>query len=100
MNRYVIDEENQNEINGVYQLMKVPREQSWMDWLFGTEKESYDNQLIESAYNDANSTKEKVTTAHFIIGTMFLDGLREKLNYWFAKWLHNKFKTHLTQITI
>ena len=97
MNRYIIDEEDQNEINGVYKLMKVPREQNWFDWLFGTKKESYDNQMIEIAYTDANSRKPKINTAHFIIGTMFLDGLREKLNYWFVKWLHNKFKKHFTQ---
>ena len=99
MNRYVIDEENQNEINGIYNLMKVPLEQSWFDWLFSPVKESYDNQIIKNALNDAISSKKQMNTVHFIIGTMFLDGFRSKLNYFFERWLHRKFETYFTQTT-
>ena len=98
MNRYVIDEEMQNEITGAYKLMKVPREKTrpyetmvergyrpFHRWTFSTEKESFDSQIFECAYNDA---KQRVNTAHFIIGTNHLFGFGiNNPNNDFEKWV-------------
>ena len=107
MNRYVIDEENQNEITGVYKLMKVPSEATrtseridtffwptWYDEKFCTEKGYFDNHLIDCAYNDA---KQQVNTTHFIIGTRFMYDIFREPNYWFEEWIYNKFKSHFTE---
>ena len=94
MNRYVIDEENQNEITGVYNLMKVPSEPIWHDEKFSTEKGSFDGQMIDRAYNDAT---QQINTAHFIIGKRFMYDFLVDPTYWFEKWIRYKFKSHFTQ---
>ena len=94
MNRFVIEEENQNEIIGVYNLKKVPHRKP-LD--FDAEKKSYDDQLIENAYNDANSPKQQENMAHFIIGTKFLYKFWREPNEWIEEWLHSTFKEHFTQ---
>ena len=98
MNRYVIDEENQNEINGVYKLLKDPREKTWPDWINRVAKESFDGQMFDCAYNDA---KERVNTAHFIIGssigTKFHYGFSYHPLHYFEKWVQTKFKAHFTR---
>ena len=94
MNRYVIDEEDQNEITGVYKLMKVPGEITRPDLTFSNDKESFDSQLIDCAYNDA---KQRVNTAHFIIGTKFLYGFPYDPYYYFDKWIRTMFKAHFNQ---
>ena len=95
MNRFVIEEENQNEIIGVSNLKKVPRRTCRTE--ISAEKKSFDNQLIENAYNIANSLKHQGNTAHFIIGTKFLYYLSNEPNNWIKEWLRSTFKKHFTQ---
>ena len=93
MNRLVIDEQHQNEIDGIFHLKKVHR---FGKWNFLTEKRAHDMKLIEKVFNDVFLMKERSNMTHFIIGTWFLYGFSEP-NNWVDSLFHCKLETHFPQ---
>ena len=97
MNRFVIDEDYQNEIGGGFYLQRVDPAMLWNR----SDQYLFAEQILDCAFNDEFLLKQYEKRAHFIIASDFsiFYSLGEGKSHWIEKWLTSKLETLISQAT-
>ena len=107
MNRFVIDEDNQNEINGIFKQKRVvPKTSQYSSEhviLSTIQRQQFAQQvqaqeILDSAFNDKCLLKNDDNAAHFIIASDFpWSFIPGQQSHWIEKWFQRKLETLSSQ---